>query len=154
MKLISKFSKKTCFLLCVIDIFSKYAWIVPLEGKKGTNPLLMLITDAFQKILESNRRPSRIWVDKESEFYNRSMKLWLRDSDIERYSTYNQAKSVAAERLIRSLKNKIYRYMDSMSKNVYIENLADIVNKYNNLHHSTIIMTSVDVKSSIYTYKY
>ena len=73
---------------------------------------------------------------------------------IKRYSTYNQAKSVAAERLIRSSKNKIYRYMDSMSKNVYIENLADIVNKYNNLHHSTIIMTSVDVKSSIYTYKY
>ena len=76
------------------------------------------------------------------------------ESDIERYSTDNQAKSVAAERLIRSLKNKIYRYMDSMSKNVYIENIADIVNKYNNLYHSRIIMTSVKVKSSMYTYKY
>ena len=59
---------KICFLLCAIDIFSKYGWIVPLEGKKGTNPLLMLIEDAFQKILESNRRPSKICVDKESEF--------------------------------------------------------------------------------------
>ena len=60
MQLISKFNKGFRFLLCVIDIFSKYAWVVPLKDKKG-----ITITNAFQKILkESNRRPSKIWVDK------------------------------------------------------------------------------------------
>ena len=68
MQLISKFNKRFRFLLCVIDIFSKYAWVVPLKDKKGVS-----IVDAFQKILkESNRKPNKIWVDKESEFYNNS----------------------------------------------------------------------------------
>ena len=65
---ISKFNKGFRFLLCVIDIFSKYAWVVPLKDKKGVS-----IVDAFQKNLdESNRKPNKIWVDKESEFYNNS----------------------------------------------------------------------------------
>ena len=68
MQLISKFNKGFRFLLCVIDIFSKYAWVVPLKDKKGIS-----IVNAFQKILDdSNRKPNKIWVDKESEFYNNS----------------------------------------------------------------------------------
>ena len=68
MQLISKFNKGFRFLLCVIDIFSKYVWVVPLKDKKGVS-----IVDAFQKILDdSNRKPNKIWVDKESEFYNNS----------------------------------------------------------------------------------
>ena len=68
MQLISKFNKEFRFLLCVIDIFSKYAWVVPLKDKKGVS-----IVDAFQKILnDSNRKPNKIWVDKGSEFYNNS----------------------------------------------------------------------------------
>ena len=68
MQLISKFNKGFRFLLCVIDIFSKYAWVVPLKDKKGVS-----IVDAFQKILDdSNRKPNKIWVDKGSEFYNNS----------------------------------------------------------------------------------
>ena len=66
------------------------------------------------------------------------------------HSTHNEGKPVAAERFIRTLKNKIYKYMTSVSKNVYIENLADIVNKYNNTYHSKIKMKPVDVKSSTY----
>ena len=70
MQLISKFNKGFLFLLCVIDIFSKYAWVVPLKDKKGVS-----IVNAFQKILkESNRKPNKIWVDKGSEFYNNSFK--------------------------------------------------------------------------------
>ena len=70
MQLISKFNKGFRFLLCVIDIFSKYAWVVPLKDKKGVS-----IVDAFQKILDdSNRKPSKIWVYKGSEFYNNSFK--------------------------------------------------------------------------------
>ena len=82
MQLISKFNKEFQFLLCVIGIYSKYAWVVPLKDKKGiTN------TNAFQQILdESNRKSNKIWVDKGSEFYNRSVKSWLHDNDIEMYS--------------------------------------------------------------------
>ena len=70
MQLISKFDKGFRFVLCVIDIFSKYAWVVPLKYKKGVS-----IVDAFQKILDdSNRKPNKIWVDKGSEFYNNSFK--------------------------------------------------------------------------------
>ena len=70
MQLISKFSKGFRSLLCVIDIYNKYAWVVPLKGKTG-----ITITNAFQKVLnESNRKRNKTWVDKGSEFYNRSMK--------------------------------------------------------------------------------
>ena len=70
MQLISKFNKRFRFLLCVINIFSKYAWVVPLKDKKGAS-----IVNAFQKILDkSGRKPNKIWVDKGSEFYNNSFK--------------------------------------------------------------------------------
>ena len=64
MQLISKFNKRFRFLLCVIDIVSKYAWVVPLEDKKGVSTV-----DAFQKMLDkSGRKPNKIWVDKGSDF--------------------------------------------------------------------------------------
>ena len=66
------------------------------------------------------------------------------------HSTHNEGKSVVAKRFIRTLKNKVYKHMTSIWKNVYIDNLADIVNKYNNTYHSTIKMKPVDVKSSTY----
>ena len=70
MQLISKFSKGFRSLLCVIDVYNKYAWVVPLKGKTG-----ITITNAFQKVLdESNRKRNKTWVDNGSEFYNRSMK--------------------------------------------------------------------------------
>ena len=73
------------------------------------------------------------------------MKSWLQDDDIEVYSTHNEGKSAVAKRLIRILRNKNYKYMTAASKNVYIDKLDEIVNKYSN---STIKMKSVDVKSS------
>ena len=70
MQLINKFNKGFRFLLCVIDIYSKYAWVIPLKDKKA-----ITIINAFQNILhESNHKPYKIWVDKGSEFYNRSLK--------------------------------------------------------------------------------
>ena len=134
MQLLSKYNKGIRFLLCVIDIPSKYAWVVPLKDKKGVS-----IVTAFQSILkQSNRKANKIWVDKRSKFYNASFKKWLQDNDIVMYSTNNEGKSVVAERFIRTLKNKIYKYMTSISKNVYIDKLDDIVNEYNNTHHTTI----------------
>ena len=128
MQLISTFNKAFRFLLCVIDIFSKYAWVVPLKDKKGVS-----IVDAFQKILDKSRRkPNKIWVDKGSEFYNNVFRKWLRDNDIEMYSIHNEGKFVVAERLIRTLKTKIYKYMTSIPKNVCLNKLDDIVGEYNN----------------------
>ena len=75
----------------------------------------------FKKILhDSARKPNKIWADKGSEFYNSYYKKWLKDNGIEMYSIHNEGKSVVAERFIRTLKTKIYKYMTSVSKNVYI----------------------------------
>ena len=79
---------------------------------------------------ESNRKPNKVWVDKGSEFYNRSMKSWLVKIDIEMYSTHNEGKSVVVERFVITLKNKIFKYMTSISQNVYIDKLDDIVERY------------------------
>ena len=78
------------------------------------------------------------------------MKSWLEKNDIELYSTHNEGKSVVAERFIRTLENKIDKYMTSVSKNSYIDKLDDIVSKYNNTYHNTIKMKPVNVKSDTY----
>ena len=146
MQLLSKYNKGIRFLLCVIDIFNKYALVVPLKDKKGIS-----IVKAFQIILKlSNRKPNKIWVDKGSEFHNTYFKKWLRDNDIVMYSTHNEGKSVVAERFIRTLKSKIYRYMTLISKNVYIDKLDDIVDEYNNTYHTTIKMKPIDVKDNTF----
>ena len=117
MQLISKFNKKNRFLLLVTDIFSKYGWVIPLKDKKG-----IIITKTFQNFLdESNGKPNKIWVDNGCEFYNRSMKSWLEKTPREMYSRHNKGKSVSPEVFIRTLKNRIYKYMTSILKNVYID---------------------------------
>ena len=146
MQLLSKYDKGIRFLLCLIDIFSKYAWVVPLKDKKGIS-----IVKAFQSILkQSNSKPNKIWVHKGSELYKAYFKKWLRDNDIVMYSTHNEGKSVVAERFIRTLKSKIYKYMTSISKNVYIDKLDGIVDEYNNTYHTTIKMKPIDVKDNTY----
>ena len=78
MQLLSRYNKGIRFLLCVINIFSKYAWVVPLKNKKCVS-----IVTAFQSILKqsNSRKPNKIWVYKDPEFYNASFKKWLRDND-------------------------------------------------------------------------
>ena len=146
MQLLSRYNKGIRFLLCVIECV-KYAWVVPLKDKKG-----MSIVKAFQIILKqsNSRKPNKIGVDKGSEFYNASFKKWLQDNDIVMYSTHNKGKSVVAEKSIRTLKRKIYKDITSISKNVYIDKLDDIVNEYNNTYHTTITMKPIDVKDNTY----
>ena len=102
MQLLSKFNKGLRFLLCAIDIYSKYAWVIPLKYKKR-----ITTTNASQKRLnESKSKTDKIWVDKDSEFYNRSMKSFSQINDIEISSTHNERQSVIANRFIRTLKIK------------------------------------------------
>ena len=128
----------------MIDIFSKYAWAVPLKNKKKATTV-----NGFQSI-DSTRTPNKIWIDQVSEFYNMSFKKWLDENDIEMYSTHNEGKSVVAERFISTLNNKIYKHMAAVSKNLYLDVLDDIVDKNNNIYHNTIKMKPTDVKSSSY----
>ena len=152
MQSLSKKSKGIKYLLCAIDLFSKYAFVVPLKDKKG-----IIIVNAFNKIIkQSNRRakgtsaqhvkPNKIWVDQGSDFYNRVFKKWLSDNDIIMYSTFNEGKSVVAERFTRTLKNKLYKHMTATAKNVYYDVLDDIVNEYNNTKHNNIKMKPKDDK--------
>ena len=127
-------------LSSAIDLYSKYAFVVPLKDKKGIS-----IVNAFDKFIkQSNRKPNKIWVDQGNEFYNCDFTKWLSDNNIIMYSTYNEGKSVVAERFIRTLKNKLYKHMTATGKNVYYEVLDDVVSKYNNTKHSTIKMKPID----------
>ena len=141
MQSLSRKNKGIKYLLCVIDLYSKYAFVIPLKDKKGIS-----IVNAFDKIIkQSNRKPNKIWVDQGSEFYNNNFKKWLSDNSIIMYSTYNESKSVVAERFIRTLKNKLYKHVTATGKSVYYDVLDDVVSKYNNTKHSTIKMKPIDV---------
>ena len=138
MKLLSRQNKSIKYLFCAIDLFSKYAFVVPLKNKRGAS-----IVEGLEKIVnESGRQPNKIWVDQGSEFYNKVFKNWLKDKEIEMYSTDNEGKSVIAERCIRTLKNKLYKHMT-----VYWDVLDDIVEKYNSTINKSIDMKSKDVES-------
>ena len=144
MQSLGKKDKGIKYLLCAIDLYSKYAFVVPLKDKKGIS-----IVNAFNKIIkQSNRKPNKIWVDQGGEFYNQVFKKWLSDNDIIMYSTYNEGKSVVAERFIRTLKNKLYKHMTATGKNVYYDVLDDVVNEYNNTKHNTIKMKPIDVRDN------
>ena len=140
MQSLSRKNKGIKYLLCAIDLYSKYAFVIPLKDKKRIS-----IVNAFNKIIkQSNRKPNKIWVDQGGEFYN-VFEKWLSDNNIIMYSTYNEGKSVVAERFIRTLKNKLFKHMTATGKKVYYDVLVDVVNKYNNIKHSTIKMKPIDV---------
>ena len=101
----------------------------------------------LKKILDkSKRRPNKIWIKE----VNSSFKRRLEDNHIEMYSIHNKGKSVVAERFIRTLKTKIYKYMTLVSKNLCIKKLDDIVGEYYNTYHKTIKMKPVDAKDNTY----
>ena len=145
MQSLSKYDQGNKYLLCAIDLFNKYAWVISINNKIGTS-----IVNAFQKAILEGRKPNKIWVDQGSKFYNNSFKDFLKMNNIEMYSRYNGGKSVVAERFIRTLKNKIFKHMEAISENVYFDVLDDIANKYNNRVHKTIKMKPIDVTSGSY----
>ena len=111
---LSKKNKNIKYLLCAIDLYGKYAFVIPLKDKKGIS-----VTNGFNKIIkQSGRKPNKIWVDQGSEFYNHFFKRWLSRNNIVMYSTYKEGKSVVTETFIRTLKNKLYKQMTATGKNV------------------------------------
>ena len=135
-----------------IDFFSKFAWVLPLKGKRGIS-----MVNAFQKIIskvgkaesEGQCKPNKIWVDQSGEFYNKLFKRFLKINYIEMYSTYNEGKSVVPKRFIRALKSKIFKHVTAVSKNVYFD-MLDNINKYNNTVHRTIKMKPIESTSDCY----
>ena len=141
MQSLSRKNKGIKYILCATDLYSNYTFVIPLKDKKGIS-----IVNAFNKIIkQSNRKPNKIWVDQGGEFYNNVFEKWLSDNDINMYSTYNEGKSVVAERFIRTLKDKLYKHMTATGKNVYYDVLDDVVNKYNNTKHSTVKIKPIDI---------
>ena len=135
MRALSKENKGFNFLLLVIDIFNKYGWIKPLKDKKGET-----IVKALKEIFkESGRRPAKLWTDKGREFFNKD----VRDL-VELYATENEEKSSIAERWIRTMKEKMFKYFTDYNTNTYIDVLPDLVEDYNNTVHSSTKLTPVE----------
>ena len=93
MQSLSKYNKGIKYLWCAINLFSKYAWVVPLKDKRGIS-----IVNAFQKIISKGCKPNKIWVDQGGEFYNKLLKKFLKINSIEMYPTCNKGKSFVAEK--------------------------------------------------------
>ena len=110
----------------------------------------MLSSSKSSKERPKGRKPNKIWVDKGGEFYKNFPKRFLRINNIDMCSTHNEGKSVVAERFFRTLKNKIFKHIIVISKNVYFDVLDDIVKKYSNTVHRTIKMKPIDVTSDSY----
>ena len=121
------------YLLAVIDIFSKYAWLAPLKNKKGDS-----VANALQDIFKT-RKPNKMWVDDGKEFWNKNVR-----SLVELYSTKNEEKSCIVERLNRSLKGAMWKYFSANNTYKYIDILQTFVDKYNNEFHESIKMTPVE----------
>ena len=128
------------------NIWGVYSADMTLIGKE-----IVFLKKGFKKILSSGRKPNKIWVDHGSEFYNNKFRGFLKENDIEMYSTYNEGKSVVSERFIKTFKNKIYKHMTYIGKNVYFNVLDDIVDKYNNTVHSSIKMKPKNVTDNNFT---
>ena len=132
MQAFSKFNRGVKYLLAVIDIFSKYGWLIPLKDKTGKS-----VASALKTIFKE-RKPEKMWVDKGKKFYNKDVK-----DLIELYSTENEEKSSVVERWIRTMKEKMWKYFSAKSTNVYMNVLSDLVKEYNNTSNSSIKMTPV-----------
>lgn len=135
MQAFAKENKGVKYLLAVIDIFSKYGWLVPLKNKTG-----VAVAEALDDIIKSGKRkPEKLWVDKGKEFYNRHVQAQLPI-----YSTENEEKSSVVERWNRTMKERMWKYFSANNTSRYIDKLDEMVDAYNNTEHSSIGMTPVE----------
>ena len=128
------------YMLNVVDVFSKYAWSIPMKDKTALTTL-----NAFKQIVESSKRtPKHIWVDQGKEFYNKHMDEWIKENNIIRYSTYGEHKSAVVERFNRTLKTNMWKRFTAENTRNWINMLDKLLLNYNNKFHSTIKMTPTE----------
>ena len=133
---LSKYNDGNKYLLTCIDVFSKYAWVIPLKSKNGTD-----MVEAFSKVL-IDRRPIHLQTDKGTEFLNKNFQSLLRKNDIIFYTSENDdIKASVVERFNRTIKTKMWKYFTYKNTYRYIDVLKDLVHSYNNTYHRSIGMT-------------
>ena len=135
MQKLSKWNRGYKYLLMILDLFSKYGWIVPLKTKTGLE-----VSKAFESLLEKNK-PKMLWVDKGKEYYNKNVLDLLAKDKITIYSTENEEKSSVCERWNRTIKDKMYKRFTMQNNTVYVDILPKILASYNNSRHRSIGMT-------------
>jgi len=135
----SNFYKK--YILVVVDVFSKHAWLEPLKSKNADNVLF-----AFKNVLKRSKRVcTLLQTDEGTEFYNKKMKKYLQEKSIKHFSTQSPTKCCIAERFIRTISNLIARYMTHFQTKRFIHKLKGFEYQYNNSYHNSIKMKPVDV---------
>ena len=128
------------YLLTVIDVLSKYAWVVPVKNKTGT-----AVTQAFENVLRQGRKPQRLQTDLGKEFYNAPFRRMLEREGIQHFSTHGDAKASIVERFNRTLKERMYRYFTARNTRTYLNVLPQLLNGYNQTRHRSIGMAPRDV---------
>lgn len=140
MQQISQYNDGYKYILTVIDILSRYAWVRALKSKRGAE-----VEAAFQSILNEGRIPQRIQTDQGKEFENSHVRGLLERYDIELFSVKSAYKAAMVERFNRTLKTKIWRYFSAKNTHVWIDDLQKFVRNYNESYHRIIKMRPIDV---------
>ena len=153
---LSKYNNNYKFILTVIDIFTKYAWAIPLKNKSGlsiTNGFKIVSGESPQGDSES-RKPEKLWTDRGSEFYNKTFQSLLKEYETKLYSTYSDLNAVFIERVNRTLLHIINKPMFINGDGNWVNILNDAVVTYNINIHSTINMTPIDASNNPDKVKY
>lgn len=149
MQAFSRYNKGFKYLITCIDVFSKYAWVVPIKTKSGKDTL-----DGIKKIIADGRKPKHLHADRGKEFYNKTADAYFKKENIHLYSIENEETAACVvERFNRTLKEKMFRYFTATKqfnthKKSYLNVLPDLVSTYNNSKHRTINMKPIDVNET------
>jgi hypothetical protein len=141
---LSAYNNGVRYLLVLIDVVSKHMWVEPLKSKHGPS-----VVKAFENIFaRTSRRPEKLQTDDGKEFLYQGLQKFLKEQKIMFFTVKSDKKAAVAERAIRTLKEKIYRYLHEKYTKKYVDVLQDLVTSYNNTYHSTIRMTPNEVNES------
>ena len=127
---LARFNKGCKFLFTCIDVFSKFAWVLPLKNKSGESP-----DNGFQSFLDLGRSPEKLQTDKGTEFLNRNLQRSLNENNIHFFTTNSELKASVVECFNRTLKTHMWKYFTAKNICVYIDILQDILDGYNNFYH-------------------
>ena len=130
---LARFNKGYKLLLTCIDVFSKFAWVVPLKNNSEES-----LVNGFQSILDLGQSLEKLQTDKGTEFLNRNFQSFLKEKNIHFFTTNNELKASVVEHFNRTLKTHMWKYFTAKNTLVYIDILQDIVHGYNNSYHRSI----------------